>query len=366
MKKSIITAAVAALFIGVLAIGHADAAEFKPKAEYKMSVNVSPVTPMGIGANYFAEEVKRLTNGQINIKVYWNGQLMSGKATNELLLMRKGVGDFSVSSFINWAPQFPAGNLFLLPFFISAKHDKYAALDAIEAGSAGKMLEAKIDKLGLKVIGWGEQGFRELTNDLRPIVTPADMKDIKFRVVGSPLFIDIFNALGANPMNISWAEALTALQQKTVDGQENPWAMYIPNKIYEFQKYITEWSYNADPLIYCVHNKVWETFPEDIQKIIADTAVKAGQYNKALSRLGLDNGESEKWLKDNNLYPAEADLAVINPREFAKSKGVEITVLTPDQIAAFAEVTKPVFDKWVPKVGDDLVNAAIQDMANIK
>ena len=125
-------------------------------------------------------------------------------------------------------------------------------------------------------------------------------------------------------------------------------------------------SSRSTSLIYCVHNKVWDTFPEDIQKIIADTAVKAGQYNKALSRLGLDNGESEKWLKDNNLYPAEADLAVINPREFAKTKGVEITVLTPDQIAVFAEVTKPVFDKWVPKVGEDLVNAAIQDMANIK
>lgn len=365
MIRGLAAAIVTTLFLGVMSVGAADAA-FQPKSEYKMSVNVSPVTPMGIGANYFAEEVRRLTNGQVNIKVYWNGQLMSGKATNELLLMRKGVGDFSVSSFINWAPQFPEGNLFLLPFFISSHPNKYAALDAIEAGDAGKMLESKIDNLGLKVIGWGEQGFRELTNNMRPISTPEDMKDIKFRVVGSPLFIDIFNALGANPMNISWAETLTALQQKTVDGQENPWAMYIPNRIYEFQKYITEWSYNADPLIYCVYNKVWESFPEDIQKIISDTAKKAGQYNKALSRLGLDKGESEKWLRENGLYPDNADLSVINPREFAKTKGVEITVLTPDQIKAFADITKPVFEAWVPKIGEDLVRAATNDMANVR
>jgi len=77
---------------------------------------------------------------------------MSGKATNELLLMRKGVGDFSLSSFINWAPQFPDGNLFLLPFFISSKPDRYKALDAVEAGKAGKMLERKIDSFGLKVL----------------------------------------------------------------------------------------------------------------------------------------------------------------------------------------------------------------------
>ena len=92
------------------------------------------------------------------------------------------------------------------------------ALDAIEAGKAGKMFEEDIATMGLRVLSWGEQGARELSNNIRPIRTPADMKDIKFRVVGSPLFLDIFKELGANPMSISWAEALTALAAAVSQG----------------------------------------------------------------------------------------------------------------------------------------------------
>lgn len=342
------------------------ATEVKYKSEYKMSVNISEVTPQGQSAAWFAKEVKLRTNGKVNIKVYWNGQLFSGKATNELLLMKKGVGDVSLSSFINWAPQFPEGNLFLLPWFISDKPDKYKALDAIEAGEAGKMLTGMIYKIGLRVLSWGEQGPREITNNIRPIRTPDDLKDLKIRVVGSPLFLDIFRTLGANPMNISWAEALTALQQNTVDGQENPYSVYLPNKIYEFQKYITEWSYNMDPLIFVVHNKIWESFTKDIQKIIAECAEEAGMYNKCLARLGLDDGSSEKWLKAKGLYPDPKDISAIAPREFVKSKGVQLTQLSPKEIEIFADKLIPVREKWIPKVGIDLVKAAERDMDKVK
>lgn len=334
----------------------------KLKAEYKMSVNISEVTPQGKAAAWFVNEVKARTDGKVNIKIYWNGQLFSGKATNELLLMRKGVGDFSLSSFINWAPQFPDGNLFLLPWFISSKPDRYKALDAIEAGRAGKMLEAKIDSFNLKVLAWGEQGARELTNNIRPVRSPEDIKNLKIRVVGSPLFLDIFHALGANPMNISWGEALTALQQNTVDGQENPYSVYMPNKIYEFQKYMTEWSYNMDPLIYVVHKKAWDSFPADVQQIIKECAEKAGMYNKCLARLGLDDGASEKWLTENELMPPVEDTASRDPRGFVISRGVQVTLLTPEEIARFAELTKPVLEKWVERVGKDLVDAAEEDM----
>lgn len=338
------------------------AAEIKYKPEYKMSVNISDVTPQGKAVAWFAKEVKARTDNKVNIKIYWNGQLFSGKATNELLLMKKGVGDFSLSSFINWAPQFPEGNLFLLPWFISERPDKYKALDAIEAGEAGKILTGKIEKMGLRVLSWGEQGARELTNNIRPVKTPDDLKDLKIRVVGSPLFLDIFRALGANPMNISWAEALTALQQNTVDGQENPYSVYLPNKIYEFQSYLTEWSYNMDPLIYVVYGKTWNSFPPDIQQIIAKCAEEAGMYNKCLARLGLDDGTAEKWLKAKGLYPNPNDQSAVNPRAFVKSKGVKIEILTNEEIKVFANKVTDVRAKWAPKVGIDLVRAAERDM----
>lgn len=335
-------------------------ADAKYKDEYKLSVNVSETTPQGKAIARFAKLVGERTGGKVNIKVYWNGQLFSGKATNELLLMRKNVGDFSLSSFINWAPQFTPGNLFLLPWFISQMPDKYVALDAVENGKAGQMLKDDIAKMGLVVLAWGEQGARELTNSLRPIRTPDDIKDIKFRIVGSPLFLDIFRTLGANPMNISWAEALTALQQKTVDGQENPYSIIIPNKIYEFQKYLTEWSYTMDPLIYVAHEDVWNSFPADVRKVISEAAVECGRYNKSLARLGLDNGASAKWLREHGLFPAAADEA--DPRALIRQKGVEVTVLSNKEIAAFRGQMTPVYEKWVEKIGKELVAAAEQDM----
>lgn len=337
-------------------------AEVDYKDEYKMSCNVNDRTPQGKALARFVQLIKERTDGKVNIKVYWNGQLMAGKATNELLLMRKNIGDFSFSSFINWAPQYPAGNLFLLPWFIADKPDMYKAIDSIEAGKAGKMIEADIAKMGLRVLGWGEAGSREVTNNIRPIRTPEDMKDIKFRVVGSPLFLDIFKALGANPMSISWAEALTALQQGTVDGQENPYSVYLPNKINEFQKYLTEWGYTMDPMIFVVHEKIWETFPAAVQQVILEAADECGQYNKALARLALDNGESEKWLMEHGLFPTEPQ--DVNPRKYVQDYGVEVTVLTREERAAFRAKMDPIYETWIDKIGRELVEAAEEDMRN--
>ena len=360
MKKLFASVLVCVLL--ALAASCACAAEYKD--EYKVSVNIAMTTPQGIAVQRFADLVKERTEGKVNLKIYWNGQIFSGKATNELLMMRRNIADFSLSSFINWAPQFPAGNIFLLPWFIANNPDKYVALDAVEAGKAGKMLEEMIGKFNLHVLAWGEQGSREITNSVRPIRTPDDMKDIKIRVIGSPLFMDIFQALGANPMNIAFSELLTALQQNTIDGQENPYSVYIPNRIYEFQKYLTEWSYGMDPLIYCVHVDVWKTFPDDVKKIISDAAQECGLYNKALSRLTLDNGWAEKWLTEHNLMPTEPELAT--PRKYVQEKGVEVTLLTAEEIKAFRDKMNPIYEKWVSKIGEELVAAAEEDMKNAK
>lgn len=360
MKKALSIISIC-VFVLTLAICAA-AAEYKD--EYKVSVNIAITTPQGIAAQRFADLVKERTSGQINLKIYWNGQIFSGKATNELLMMRKNIADFSISSFINWAPQFPAGNIFLLPWLVADHPDKYIALDALEAGKAGKILEEMVSKFNLRILAWGEQGSREVTNNVLPIHTPDDMKNIKFRVIGSPLFMDIFQALGANPMNIAFSELLTALQQNTIDGQENPYSVYIPNKIYEFQKYLTEWGYGMDPLIYCVHDDIWKTFPDDVKQIITDAAQECGLYNKALSRLTLDNGWAEKWLTEHNLMPTAPEL--LNPREYVQNHGVEITLLTAEEIKAFRDKMQPIYEKWVPKIGEELVAAAEEDMKNAK
>lgn len=364
MKK--VLAIVVACLLGVIAFSPAFAAEPRFKSEYRLACNLSELMPQGKAVVRFIQLVKEGTNGRVNIKPYWMGQLYAGKATNEMLIMRQNVGDFSASSLLNWAPQFPEVNLFLLPWFISEQPDIYKAVDAIEAGKAGKMLEAKVESMGLKVLGWGEQGVREVTNSIRPIRTAEDLKDLKIRVVGSPILLDIFNTLGANATSMAWSEVMLALQQGAIDGQENPYSIFIPNKAYEFQKYMTEWGYVVDPLFFTVHGGVWEGFPEDVKEVIMSAAQECGLYNKALARLGLDDGSSEKWLKEHNLYPEEEKDIDVNPRKFVRDQGVEVIVLTQEERVAFREKMDPVYDKWIKIIGEDLFNAAKEDMKNAK
>ena len=363
--KKVYTMVLVCLF-SLVVLFPAAAEEFKYKDEYRLACNLSELMPQGKAVTRFIQLVKDGTKGKLNIKPYWMGQLYAGKATNEMLIMRQNVADFSASSLLNWAPQFPEVNLFLLPWFISERPDIYKAVDAIEAGKAGKMLEAKVESMGLKVLGWGEQGVREVTNKIRPIRTPDDLKDLKIRVVGSPILLDIFKALGANPTSMAWSEVMLALQQGAIDGQENPYSIFIPNKTYEFQKYMTEWGYVVDPLFFTVHGGVWKGFPDDVKKIIMDAAQECGLYNKALARLGLDDGSSEKWLKEHNLYPAEMKDINVNPRKFVRDNGVEVIVLSQEERVAFRKKMDPVYEKWINVIGKDLVAAAEEDMKNAK
>ena len=331
---------------------------------YKMSVVVGPNSPWGQAAQMWADEIEKRTNGKVKIKIYFSGQLFAGKQTNEFLLLSQGVADFAVGSTINWAPQVPELNLFILPFFFPEgknKGDIYKAVDTVENGNAGKKIFSILENKGVVGLAWGENGFRQITNWKHPIKTPDDLKDLKIRVVGSPIFIDTFKALGADPTMMNWGDAITAFQQKVVDGQENPInIVIIPYKIYEFHKYITLWDYAIDPLIFAVNKKTWESFDPQTQKIIKDAAIKAAKWEKAMARVGLDDGTSLKILKDEYNYTPK----IQDPIKFLEDKGMEVTFLTPNERAKFKAKVGGVYKTWVPKIGRDLVNAAVSDIEN--
>ena len=353
---------VALLTLVVLVCGLAVPALAAYKDEYKMSVNVAAQSAWGKGAGKFAELLAEKSGGKINVKVYYSAQLMAGKQTSEFMIVRNGAADFALSSTINWSPQATELNLFALPFFISSQPNPYKALDAMEAGESGKMIADALEKKGVTVLGWGENGFRELTNGIRPIVKPEDMASMKIRVVGSPLYLDIFKALGANPINMNWGEAVTAFQQGVVDGQENPInSVILPYKVNEFHKYLTDWHYVVDPLMYAVNNNIWKSFSPEDQKLLLECVAEASKYQIALSRVGLDDGESYEYLKNINELPE-----VTEPYKHLEGLGMEIVRLNADQVKAFVEKTQPVFDAWKSKIGEDLVKAAEEDMASVK
>ncbi len=311
------------------------------KKEYKMSVVVGPKLPWGAGATKFADLVRERTDGRINIKVYTSSSLMAGKQTNEFLIHRQGVADFCFASTINWSTTIKPLNLFNLPFFFP----DYKALDAVTQGEVGTEIADMLNKKGVTLLAWGENGFREITNSKHAISKPADMEGLKVRVVGTPVFIETMKALGANPVNMNWGDAQVAFQQGVVDGQENPVvAIEIPVKIWQFHQFATIWRYVIDPLMLTVNNKVMASFSAADQAIIEQAAVEAADEQRIIVRKGL-------------IAP---DLSAL---DLLRSHGMEVTVLDSATRDQFKAKTTAVYEKWVPVVGTDLVKKAKKAVA---
>ena len=319
----------------------AAAQQYKP--EFKSSLVVGPAGPWGEAAIKFADLLKERTQGRINVKNYFAGQLFAGKQTNEFTLLNQGVADFALGSTINWSPQVKELNLFAMPFM----YPSYKALDAVQAGEPGKKLFKLIEEKGVIPLAWGENGFRQVTNSKRPIKSPADLEGLKIRVVGSPIFIDTFRALGANPVNMNWGEAQTAFQQGTVDGQENPVVSVItPFKLWTTQKHITLWYYAIDPVILAISKITWDALTPADREIVRKTAEEVMAWEKKGARAGLeDSNEAVENLKKN---------------------GMEVVTLSAKDLDAFRAKTRAVYDKWVTEVGPDLVKAAEKIVAATK
>ena len=331
MRKSLVFAAT---LTGMLIGGSALAQNYR--AEYRLSTVLNTAFTWGQAGERWAELVKEKTQGRINIKLYPGTSLVGGDQTREFTAIRQGVIDMAIGSTINWSPQVKELNLFSLPFLMP----DYKAVDALTQGEVGKDLFAVLEKREVVPLAWGENGFREMSNSKRPITSPADMKGLKFRVVGSPLFNETFTALGANPTQMSWADAQPALASGAVDGQENPLSVFVAAKLTTVgQKHLTLWHYVADPLVFVVNKQVWQSWTPADREIVRQAAVQAGRENVEKARKGI----------------AGNDTAVLKQIE---SSGVAVVAPTAAQREAFVKATRPVYEKWAKTIGADLVKKA--------
>ena len=311
------------------------------KSEYRMSLVLGTAFPWGKGGEIWANKVRERTQGRINIKLYPGVSLIQGDQTREFSALRQGVIDMAVGSTINWSPQVKALNLFSLPFMFP----DYAAVDAVTQGEVGKELFKTLDKAGVMPLAWGENGYREISNSKHAIKTPADLKGLKIRVVGSPLFLDTFSALGANPTQMSWADAQPAMASGAVDGQENPVSVYMAAKLQSVgQKHMTMWGYINDPLIFVVNKDIWNSWTPADREIVKQAAIDSGKEQMAIARKGM----------------IEADKPLLKE---LSGLGVTVTQLSATEREAFVKATRPVYDKWKNQIGADLVTAAEKAIA---
>lgn len=276
----------------------------------------------------FKELVEAGSKGEIEIKIFPNATL--GDERQLLESMRMGVVDSGIITggpIINFLPEF---GVFDLPFLFTSPQQAYKVLD----GEIGKKLLAGMEKFGCKGLAYGERGFRNLTNSKRPVKTPEDMKGLKIRLMQNPIYVDSFKALGANAVPMAWTEALTALQQGTIDGQENPLNVIVSFNLFESQKYLTISQHAYAPNVIMMSMKVWNKFTPEQQKLLQESAQAAAEYNRKL-----DNDNGAQWL------------------QFLKDKGMQVT--EPD-IEAFRKAVEPVYLKYEAQFGKDLIKSILE------
>jgi tripartite ATP-independent transporter DctP family solute receptor len=242
--------------------------------------------PYGMGADKFAELVKEKSKGDIEVKVFPSSQLGTQKELIEGLIY--GTVDMTLTGTAELGTFQPQMALFDMPFLFKDRAHAYKSLDSVGIELA-KPLEAK----GIKLLGYMENGIRHMTNNTRPIKSPADMKGLKIRVMNNKVYVEMMKSLGASPTPMALAELYSAMQVGVVDGQENPSAHIFTKRFFEVQKYasLTGHAYAAEPVLISMAS--WKKMTPEQQAIVQSAATEAIAWQRKLS----EDQDSEFWDK---------------------------------------------------------------------
>ena len=245
---------------------------------FKLGNATPPDHAYNVAARNFAELVTQRTGNKVKIDIYPAAQLGNERDLVEGLQL--GTVDLVVTSTGPLGGFVPQVFVVDLPFLFRDREHAYKVLD----GPIGKELLHAFSAKGIKGLAFWENGFRHITNNVRPIEKPEDLKGIKIRTMENKIHLAAFRAFGASPTPMAWSEVYTALQQKTIDAQENPIAIVYVAKIYEVQKYLALTGHVYSPALILMSKKSYDSLPKDIQKIVLDTAIECATFERNLLR----------------------------------------------------------------------------------
>jgi len=280
----------------------------------------------------FEKYVEGQTEGKVDVQIYPNGQLGGDRQAVE------GVGLGTIQMTVAAAAVMSTyDSKFMvldLPFLFKTREASYRAVD----GELGKKLNSLLLPIGLVGLGYNDNGLRQVTNNIRLIEEPKDLKGIKIRVMENPVYIDLFKLLGANPTPMNFGEVYTALQQGTVDAQENGASLVYASKFYEVQKYMSLTNHVYSFNIIVANDKFFSNLPTDIQKIVVEGARKC-----------LVTKQREFEAEQNSLYI-----------EKLKEAGMKINDITPENRTKFMEAVEPLYEKYQDKIGIEFIDLALK------
>jgi tripartite ATP-independent transporter DctP family solute receptor len=274
----------------------------------------------------FKKDIEEKTGGRVKVELYPNAQLGSDRQAIEGISI--GTIEMAVVGGSSLLTLDDRMTIMDLPFIFKTREAAHKAYDEFLTAEFNKYLEPH----DILILFSGELGYRHITNSRGPIQKPSDLSGLKIRTMENPLHVETFRLLGANPTPVAFSELYTALQQGTVDAQENPIGVIVTSKLYEVQKYtsLTGHIYTTAPFI--VSKSYWENLPEDIRTIIASVAEETKPYQR-------DVIETQ-----NSEFLGELEKA-----------GIQVNDLSPADKQAFIDLCKPVYDSYIGKHGDDMI-----------
>ncbi|RSL35350.1 TRAP transporter substrate-binding protein [Salibacterium salarium] len=352
MKKTLLTSAFSfALVAGLTACGgeetdeNGSASEGEgtetEETEGNDAADATYTIEAGIGLNNehpqykglleFKEIVEEETDGDIHVKTYHSSQLGDDREMMESLqLNTQEVTIPSTAPVANFVEEF---TVFDFPFLFPNEQVADEVLD----GEIGDQLLDKLEDEEMVGLAYWENGFRDLTNSKRPVESAEDFEGLTLRTMENDLHLDAFSELGANPTPMAFGELFTAMQQGTVDGQENPLATIYLESFYEVQDYYSDTHHVYSPFVFLMSKQFYDGLPDEYQTIVEDAAVEAGEFQREQNREA-----NEELLAD------------------LEEEGMEITEVSDEDRAEMAEIVQPVIDEYAEEIGTDFVDKVYQ------
>ncbi len=311
-------------------------AEFKER-----TLRVSHVQPKDNSLQLAVERLSAIvgpkTGGKMKLRGYPDGQL--GGELQAISSVQGGVLDMTMVSTAAVATVAKEFGVYDLPFLFNDSQEADQVLD----GPQGRKLLDKLPEKNMVGLCYFENGFRHVTNSRRPITRAEDLKGLKIRTVQNPVYIDVFNTLGANATPMPYPEVFGALESKVIDAQETPYGNIHGSKFYEVQKYMTTTGHIYNAAVLAVSKKVWDQMSAAEHKVLQEGCTAAQEFQRRYNR------ETDPKL--------HADL---------RAKGLAINDVAPAERARMREMLKPVYDKYSRVLGEDLVRQTVAELDKIR
>jgi tripartite ATP-independent transporter DctP family solute receptor len=332
MKTLLAGACVTGLLLGSVA---AQAAEIRERTLRFAFQNVKE-HPQGQGAQKFADLLAESSGGKIKVRLFPGGTL--GGDVQTVSALQGGTLDITVLNSGILAAQAPDFAMLDFPFLFNDVKEAHAVMD----GPVGQKLTAQLDSKGLVGLGYWDLGFRNVTNSKRAINRLEDMQGLKIRVIQSPIYLETFSALGANPVPMAFPEVYTGLEQHTIDGQENPFTVIEGSKFFEVQKYLSVTGHIFNPQSLIISQKTWNRLNDDEKALIRDAAAKAQVFQREVTAASMDKARAtlQAHIAVNDISPAEKD--------------------------RFRERVQPVIDKFSKQLDAGLVKQMYDEIAKVR